>query len=102
MHLVRTTDIVPIDLNALLFGLEQAVARGAAWAGRDDIAQAFEGKAVSRRRAIGRWLWNEKLGLFDDLSFSSQQPRGRFRLQPSCRCSWGSLRRARRRPLPVW
>lgn len=76
MHLVRTTDIVPIDLNALLFGLEQAIARGAIWAGRDDIAQAFEAKAVLRRRAIERWLWNEAIGLFDDLSITSQQPRG--------------------------
>lgn len=43
----RTLEIVPIDLNCLLFGLEQAVARRAAGLGACSLALHFENLARS-------------------------------------------------------
>ncbi|WP_114953077.1 alpha,alpha-trehalase TreF [Sphingosinicella terrae] len=66
---IRTTSIVPPDLNALLHGLEQAIAAGCGRAGDAACAQAFAAKAEARRAAMTGYLWNEANGLFDDLDW---------------------------------
>ncbi|HEX5182624.1 MAG TPA: trehalase family glycosidase [Allosphingosinicella sp.] len=63
---IRTTAIVPVDLNAFLFGLENAIARGAIRRGDRGVAADFSAKAERRRVAMTTWLWNEAAGLFDD------------------------------------
>ena len=63
---IRTTGIVPADLNAFLFGLEGAIVRGAERRGDRSLAKDFAARARSRRAAMSKWLWNERLGLFDD------------------------------------
>ena len=63
---IRTTSIIPCDLNAFLFGLEAAIAKGASRRGESSLACSFSEKACSRRQAMTKWLWNEQLGLFDD------------------------------------
>src|SRR5512146_1676099 len=63
---IRTTDIVPIDLNSLLYGLEQAISRGCAARHETTCAQSFAARARRRRRAIARYLWDAKAGFFMD------------------------------------
>jgi alpha,alpha-trehalase len=63
---IRTTSIVPPDLNALLYGLERAIADGCARAGDTDCAAEFAARAAARRDAMSAFLWNEELGVFDD------------------------------------
>lgn len=63
---VRTTEIVPVDLNALLYILEQTLADVSAQAAR------FETAAAARKRAINTHLWNEAQGFFFDLHTPSQ------------------------------
>jgi alpha,alpha-trehalase len=55
---IRTTEIVPVDLNSLLYGLEQAIARGCARKGEPACAKAFRARAERRRAAITRYLWD--------------------------------------------
>ncbi|WP_240766302.1 alpha,alpha-trehalase TreA [Paraburkholderia flava] len=55
---VRTTSIVPVDLNSLMFHLETTIARGCGEA-RDFLCVAqFIGKAAKRAEGINRYLWN--------------------------------------------
>ncbi|WP_294356553.1 alpha,alpha-trehalase TreF [uncultured Sphingomonas sp.] len=63
---IDTTQIVPVDLNSLLFGLEQAIARGCADAGDRGCARDFTARAATRQAAIERWLWDEAGGRYGD------------------------------------
>ncbi|HLY53591.1 MAG TPA: trehalase family glycosidase, partial [Steroidobacteraceae bacterium] len=55
---IDTTDIVPVDLNSLLYGLENAIASGCERSGDHVCAAAFRLRAAQRRAAIDRWLWD--------------------------------------------
>ncbi|WP_225425793.1 alpha,alpha-trehalase TreF [Pelagerythrobacter rhizovicinus] len=63
---IRTVEIVPPDLNSLLFGLEHAIADGCRELRDEACTSAFERRARMRRAAMQRYLWNERTGLFDD------------------------------------
>jgi alpha,alpha-trehalase len=63
---IRTTDIVPIDLNSLLWRLEQGIARRCDQAGEAACARRFAGLAQARKRAIDRWLWQPREGRYAD------------------------------------
>lgn len=60
---IRTTRIVPVDLNSLLWGLERAIARRAEDAATRD---RFRALAAARAGAIDRWLWSEGEGRYGD------------------------------------
>ncbi len=55
---IRTTRLLPIDLNALLFGMEKYIAQEAEELGERALAFAFARRAVARRQAIDRHLWH--------------------------------------------
>lgn len=63
---IRTTRIVPVDLNAFLFKLEARIAVLAARVGDEVTAQRFEQHARERRAAVDRWLWNDEAGMYAD------------------------------------
>jgi alpha,alpha-trehalase len=73
---VDTTAIVPVDLNSLLFGLEQAIATGCADAGDAACASDFTDRATTRRNAVERWLWDEAGGRFGDYDTVRKTVRG--------------------------
>lgn len=66
---LQTTSIVPVDLNSLLFGLEQAIAAGCARVGDPACVRAFTRRAEARRRAISRHLWDEARGEYLDINW---------------------------------
>src|SRR5208337_4519169 len=63
---IRTTDIAPVDLNALMFHLEQTLAK--AWRLKGDLGQARRYQALAEKRAatIQRLMWNTKQKFFAD------------------------------------
>ncbi|MEC5341155.1 alpha,alpha-trehalase TreA [Brenneria populi] len=63
---IHTTDIIPVDLNSLLFHLEQTLAHGAEAAGDPQAAQRFRHAADARKRAVNRYLWHERGGYYSD------------------------------------
>jgi alpha,alpha-trehalase len=73
---VQTTSIVPIDLNSLLYGLEQAIEQGCRAARDLACAESFATKAAARKSAIHRFLWNEALGIFDDYQWRTGERLG--------------------------
>lgn len=66
MRTIRTSDIVPADLNSLLYGLEEAIARGCQEKHDATCEQDFEGRARRRQEAMGRYLWDAEGGYFTD------------------------------------
>jgi alpha,alpha-trehalase len=63
---IDTTEIVPVDLNSLLFGLENAIRAGCAHGGDKSCAREFAERAATRRRAIDHYLWDEDHGAYLD------------------------------------
>ncbi|GAA2176263.1 alpha,alpha-trehalase [Agrococcus versicolor] len=63
---IRTTSIVPVDLNAFLLVLERLLARLSEADGDVTSAAAFAEMADARAAAIDRWLWSEEEGVFLD------------------------------------
>ncbi|HET6633159.1 MAG TPA: alpha,alpha-trehalase TreF [Rhodanobacteraceae bacterium] len=72
---IRTTAIVPVDLNCFLHKMESQIA----WLSRkvgDDIAgENFEKKARARKQAIDTLLWNDKAGAFFDYDWQREKQR---------------------------
>jgi alpha,alpha-trehalase len=63
---IDTTEIVPVDLNSLLFGLEEAIRQGCARVHNESCAREFAQRAVRRQAAIDRYLWDEASGAYFD------------------------------------
>jgi alpha,alpha-trehalase len=68
-----TTQIVPIDLNSLLFGLETAIAAGCRRRGEAPCTQQFERLAAVRRSAVDHYLWDEHSGAYLDYRWSRRE-----------------------------
>jgi len=66
---IETTALAPIDLNALLAGLESAIAHGAARSGDTATARSFEARAASRRQLLQTRFWRADAGHFADLNW---------------------------------
>jgi alpha,alpha-trehalase len=73
---IDTTDIVPVDLNSLLYGLEQAISRGCQARQDAGCQRAFAERARRRRQAMSRYLWDAKAGYFMDYDWRQQKRTG--------------------------
>ncbi|MGB5978054.1 MAG: alpha,alpha-trehalase TreF [Cyclobacteriaceae bacterium] len=76
LETIHTTDIIPVDLNALLFFLETKLAQGYDWGGDLGKAQEYLKKAEARRKAIMTYLYDEEEGFFVDYDFKKGEPTG--------------------------
>lgn len=63
---IRTIDIVPIDLNSLLYQLERTIVRACEASQRAECVREMTARAASRKQAIVRYLWSEESGAFTD------------------------------------
>jgi alpha,alpha-trehalase len=66
-----TTEIVPIDLNSVLFGLENAIRAGCVRQADAQCAAEFAARAASRRAAIDRYLWDASRGAYFDYRWTT-------------------------------
>jgi alpha,alpha-trehalase len=71
---IDTTDIVPIDLNSLLFGLENAIRLGCQRQANHACAGEFARRAAARRAAIDRYLWEASAGVYLDYRWTQRAP----------------------------
>jgi len=75
---IDTTEIIPADLNALLFGLENAISAGCERSGDRDCAADFGRRAEARRAAIDRTLWDTSRGVYLDYRWTRKERIGRI------------------------
>jgi alpha,alpha-trehalase len=73
MASIDTTEIIPVDLNALMFGFENAIRAGCERDGDHDCAEDFAKRAAARRAAIDRYLWHPFRGVFLDYRWTLKQ-----------------------------
>jgi alpha,alpha-trehalase len=69
-----TTAVVPVDLNAQLFGYEQDLARICELLGHPEQAAAWRARATQRKALIDRYLWVEEDGCYRDLDLRTGEP----------------------------
>ncbi len=69
---IVTTEIVPVDLNSLLFGLEHAILEGCEHQGDRARAAEFGRRAAARRAAIDRYLWDSPAGVYFDYRWTER------------------------------
>jgi alpha,alpha-trehalase len=67
---IDTTAVVPIDLNSLLFGLENAIRLGCGAAHDSACAREFTARASARHSAIDRYLWDASRGAYLDYDWT--------------------------------
>lgn len=73
---VRTTDIVPVDLNSLMLAMEQRIAARCRAVMDKGCATEFGSLAQRRRAAIDRYLWAPGEGRYADWDRVARQPTG--------------------------
>jgi len=63
---IRTTDIVPVDLNSLLWSLETTIAERCHASGDEACASEYQALARRRQAAIARYLWDPAQARYGD------------------------------------
>lgn len=69
---IHTTEILPVDLNALLYNLELVLARSFEQAGNAVKSQEYQAYATKRKEAFDTYFWNENAGFYMDFDFVSR------------------------------
>lgn len=70
---IHTTDIIPVDLNCLLYQMESTIAEFYTAQGNKKEASKFDELARKRKEALHKWLWDEDRQFYADYDFISQQ-----------------------------
>ncbi|TXD94416.1 alpha,alpha-trehalase TreA [Gillisia hiemivivida] len=68
---IHTTDIIPVDLNSLLYNLEMTLSKAYLLEGDPVKSEIFSDKAQSRKEAILKYCWNAEKGFFMDYNFKN-------------------------------
>lgn len=75
---IRTTSIVPVDLNALMFRMEKIIATASKAAGDEAKAARYDAMANERQKAIEHHLWNDKEGWYADYDLKTRKVRNQL------------------------
>jgi len=84
---ILTTDILPVDLNSLLYHLEWTIAKARLINGDQEGARIFREKAIRRGELIDKYFWNKKRSFYTDFNFKTGLPRNNITpagLYPFC------------------
>jgi alpha,alpha-trehalase len=63
---IHTTDIIPVDLNCLLFYLELLMAEAYKLKNENEKAEQYKLLAKKRKEAIRKYCWNDAAGFYMD------------------------------------
>lgn len=70
---IKTTRIIPVDLNALLYNLEKTLAKAYAFAENKQAETQINQAAENRKKAINTYLWDEKEGFYQDYDLDKKK-----------------------------
>jgi alpha,alpha-trehalase len=77
---IHTADIIPVDLNCLLYQLETTIAESYRLLKNPLLARKFQNMADRREKAIHTYCWNDSEQFFIDYNFHHEAPTGRLSL----------------------
>lgn len=70
---IDTINILPVDLNCLLYHLETSIAKAAAITNDKSLQQQFEDRSAQRKQAIESYFYNDADGWYYDLIISKNE-----------------------------
>ncbi|TWR29443.1 alpha,alpha-trehalase TreA [Mucilaginibacter pallidiroseus] len=73
LNTIQTANLVPVDLNCLMYNLEQTIAQSYKLKGNQAQYTAYTAKAAQRKKAIQKYFWDEETGWFNDYNWTTQQ-----------------------------
>ncbi|WP_238387810.1 alpha,alpha-trehalase TreF [Pararcticibacter amylolyticus] len=76
LRTIRTTDIIPVDLNCLLYNLEMTLVKAYNREGDKKAREHMQRQADRRKRAVIQYCWDNKTGWFRDYNWRKQQQTG--------------------------
>lgn len=77
---IHTADIIPVDLNCMLYDLEVTIAEAYRHLLQPLLARRFQSAAEQRLRGIKDYCWDEQAGFFVDYNFHHAEPTGQLTL----------------------
>ena len=66
---IRTTDMLPVDLNSLLYHLEVAISKATLMNKEDSVSGIYRKKAAKRAELIDKYFWNKSINYYTDYDF---------------------------------
>lgn len=69
LHTIHTTDIVPVDLNCLMYELELTIADCYSLLKQSPLARKYRTKATARAQAIEKYFWSRHHTFYMDYDF---------------------------------
>jgi alpha,alpha-trehalase len=70
---IRTTDVVPPDLNALMYHLELSIAKARLMNKDDSTAGVYRRKAIRRGELIDKYCWNKLRTFYTDYNWKTKK-----------------------------
>ena len=77
---INTADIIPIDLNCLLYNLEQTIANIYTKQGNVTAAMQFELLSTNRMKALQKYCWDDERGFYFDYDTTQNKRKDIFSL----------------------
>ena len=78
LNTIETTDIVPVDLNSLLFACENILANAAEANGQHSKAVQYRKQAEKRKTAVIKYCWDPQQHYFFDYDMKEKKRTGRW------------------------
>jgi alpha,alpha-trehalase len=75
---IRTTDLIPPDLNSLLYQLELTIATACRVESDSACDQDMRKRAIARKAAIDRFLWNPAVSAYTDYDWRARASTARI------------------------
>ena len=76
----KTADLLPVDLNSLIYSMEIQLAEGYRNRGDAEAGQAFEDRAKRRKDLINKMMWDPQAKFYKDFNFVSNSRCGEITL----------------------
>jgi alpha,alpha-trehalase len=70
---IRTTDMIPPDLNSLLYHLELSIAKARLMNKDDSVASLYRKKAAGRAALIDKYCWNKLRNFYTDYNWKARK-----------------------------
>ena len=70
---IQTTSIIPVDLNCLMYSLENLIVRGLTLEDRVEEAEIMTQVAEARSKSINHYCWDPERGNYFDYNFEEQK-----------------------------
>jgi alpha,alpha-trehalase len=70
---IYTTEILPVDLNCLLYFLEKMIAKIYRLKNNEALYTVFSKLASTRKELILKYFWNKETGFFHDFDFNKSE-----------------------------